>query len=52
VLAAGGKGIIFASQLAPGGVNVVLYNDMLSAHDGLRVHDPADALPKNQDSWP
>ena len=52
VMAAGGKGIVFASQLAPSGVNVVLYNDMLGAQDSLLVHDPADALPKNQDSWP
>ena len=50
-LAAGAKGILFASKLAPGGTNLVLYNDMLEAADTLQVHDPAGALPKNQESW-
>jgi len=50
-LAAGAKGILFASRLAPGGLNLVLYNDALSVDDTLQVHDPAGALPKNQDSW-
>lgn len=51
VLAAGAKGILFSSRLAPGGANLVLYPDMLGTHDTLTVHDPAGALPKNQDSW-
>lgn len=51
VLAAGAKGILFPSRLAPGGVNLVLHPNMLSAGDTLAVHDPAGALPKNQDSW-
>jgi RES domain-containing protein len=49
-LAAGARGILFASRIAPGGVNLVLYNETLSA-DALTVYDPAGALPKNQNSW-
>ena len=48
---AGAKGILFASKLAPNGMNLVVYNDMLGADDSLQVYDPAGALPKNQDSW-
>lgn len=51
VIAAGAKGILFASTVAPGGVNLVIYTDLLGAQDRLEVHDPAGALPKNQDSW-
>ena len=50
-LAAGAKGMLFASRLAQGGMNLVIYNDMLGAHDSLQVYDPAGALPKNQESW-
>ena len=50
-LAAGAKGILFASKLVPGGLNLVVYNDMLAADDRLQVYDPTEALPKNQDSW-
>ena len=50
-LAAGAKGILFGSRIAPGGINLVLYNEMLGAGDALTVYDPAGALPKNQDSW-
>jgi hypothetical protein len=51
VIDAGAKGILFASKLAPGGSNMVLYAELLSADDTLPVHDPAEMLPKNQDSW-
>lgn len=50
-LAAGAKGILFASKLAAGGTNLVVYNDMLMADDTMQVYDPTGALPKNQDSW-
>ncbi|MFM2058237.1 MAG: hypothetical protein RLY71_2622 [Pseudomonadota bacterium] len=50
-MAAGAKGVLFASTLAPGGTNLVVFNDMLGADDRLEVYDPAGALPKNQDSW-
>ena len=50
-LAAGAKGILFGSRIAPGGSNLVLYSEMLTAEDALTVYDPAGALPKNQDSW-
>lgn len=49
--AAGAKGILFASSAAAGGVNLVIYPGLLDANDRLVVHDPAGALPKNQDSW-
>jgi RES domain-containing protein len=51
VIAAGAKGILFMSALATGGVNLVLYTELLTAEDTLHVHDPAGMLPKNQDSW-
>ena len=50
-LAAGAKGIVFPSRLAPDGLNLVIYNDLLTADDTLQVYDPTEALPKNQDSW-
>jgi len=50
-LAAGARGILFASRIAPGGANLVIYNETLDAGDSLAVYDPAGALPKNQDSW-
>ena len=50
-LAAGAKGIAFASAAAPGGTNLVLFVAALGAHDTLEVYDPANALPKNEDSW-
>ena len=52
VIAAGGKGLLFASRLLPGGRNLVIYNDTLQSSDLLQVHDPGNTLPKNQDSWP
>ena len=50
-LAAGAKGILFASKLEAGGLNLVVYNDLLAADDTVQVYDPTGALPKNQDSW-
>lgn len=50
-LAAGAKGILFRSAVAPGGVNLVLYTEALAGGDRLEVHDPGGLLPKNQDSW-
>ncbi len=49
-LAHGAKGILFASRLAPGGTNLVVFNDTLTAEDTLQVHGPAGVLPKNRDS--
>jgi RES domain-containing protein len=51
VIAAGGKGLLFASTLMPGGLNLVIYVDTLRADDLLEVYDPGKTLPKNQDSW-
>jgi len=50
-LAAGAKGILFASTLAAGGTNLVVFNGQLTADDMLQVYDPAGSLPRNQDSW-
>jgi RES domain-containing protein len=50
-LEAGAKGILFASTLAAGGTNLVVFNGKLTSDDMLQVYDPAGALPKNQDSW-
>ena len=50
-IAAGAKGILFASRLVAGGRNLVVYNEMLQAADLLEVCDPGGALPRNQDSW-
>lgn len=50
-LAAGATGILFASTLAAGGTNLVVFNGQLTADDMLQVYDPAGSLPKNQDSW-
>lgn len=50
-LTAGAKGLLFASSRDPGGMNLVVYTHTLTPQDRLLVHDPTDALPKNQDSW-
>lgn len=50
-LSAGAKGILFASTMAMGGTNLVVFDEQLTADDKLQVYDPAGALPKNQDSW-
>ena len=50
VLAAKAKGILFRSAISRG-TNLVLYNDALTDGDAIVVHDPHQALPKNQDSW-
>ncbi len=50
-IAEGAKGILFPSCFSPEGVNLVLYPDFLKDTDIIEVHDPAGALPKNQDSW-
>lgn len=50
-IASGAKGILFPSRLSPDGVNLVVYPEKLGSIDRLEVHDPAGALPKNQDSW-
>lgn len=50
VIAAGAKGILFKSTIT-GGTNIVLYNDALTSVDAITVHDPHQALPKNQSSW-
>ena len=50
-ITAGAKGIAFASTLAPSGLNLVIYNDMLTSDDTLQGYDSTGALPKNWDSW-
>lgn len=51
VIAAGAKGMQFASRKNQGGVNIVMYNQALNASDLVEVYDPKRALPKNADSW-
>ncbi|MEK6421546.1 MAG: RES family NAD+ phosphorylase [Burkholderia gladioli] len=51
-IAAGAKGILFRSTRAAGGTNLVLVVDELGESDRLDVNDPADALPRDQSSWP
>ncbi len=51
VLAAGAKGLLFASRRKAGGVNLVVYTQTLTNGDKLQVFDPHQALPKNADSW-
>jgi len=50
-MASGMKGILFPSRLSPGGLNLVVYTDLLEESDRVEAYDPAGALPKNQDSW-
>lgn len=50
-LAVDAKGILFPSRLSLAGVNLVLYPELLGSTDKIEIYDPAEALPKNQDSW-
>lgn len=50
VLAAGAKGILFNSAINAR-ANLVIYTDALAGADSIAVHDPDNALPKNQQSW-
>jgi RES domain-containing protein len=50
-MAAGAKGILFKSRALSAGVNLVLYPSTLMADDVFQAYDPANALPKNADSW-
>lgn len=51
VIATGARGILFPSRLPGGGTNLVLYPQTLTEDEGIQVHDPHQALPRNQDSW-
>jgi len=51
VIDSGAKGVLFSSQANPGGFNLALYIDALSATDRISVIDPDRSLPKNQNSW-
>jgi RES domain-containing protein len=50
-IAARAQGIVFASTMAPGGLNLVIYTEALTDVDELTVYDPDSSLPKTQDSW-
>jgi len=43
--------LLFQSRLNVGGMNLVLFPDVLTGSDSLSVFDPGQSLPKNQDSW-
>ena len=45
IIQANASGILFPSQIAPGGTNLVIYPDMLGAADMLRVSNPSQSLP-------
>ena len=51
VRAQGHCGILFPSQVHPGGTNVVLYPDLLGDGQSLQVLDPDGRLPLDQSSW-
>ncbi|MEZ0472439.1 RES family NAD+ phosphorylase [Luteimonas salinilitoris] len=51
VLAAGAAGLAFPSTQQPGGVNLVLYPDQMTADDLFEVHDPDGLLPRDRTSW-
>jgi RES domain-containing protein len=46
----GAQGLMYRSVLHPGGVNLVLWLDAPSPAS-IKVHDPADDLPRNPSSW-
>ena len=50
-IATGTKGILFRSQVAPPGLNLVIFTETLDGEDVLEPYDPAGLLPKTQDSW-
>lgn len=50
-LAAGAQGILFRSQVAPPGINLVVYPEALTAADHVTPYDPRGDLPRTQDSW-
>ncbi|MCD9026646.1 RES family NAD+ phosphorylase [Luteimonas sp. BDR2-5] len=51
VLASGATGLAFPSTQQPGGVNLVVYTDLLTADDVFEVHDPDGLLPRDRKSW-
>ena len=51
VVAAGARGLLFRSLVAPTGVNLVVYPEALGPADEVTVYDPQGSLPKSQDSW-
>ena len=51
VVADGFKGILFHSRFSTNGTNLVIYPTLFDENDSIAVHDPKNALPKNQDSW-
>ncbi len=51
VLSSDAAGLAFPSTQQPGGVNLVVYPDLLTADDAFEVHDPDALLPRNRKSW-
>ena len=50
-IAAGAQGILFRSQVAPPGMNLVVFTETMGAGDEVTAYDPDGSLPKSQDSW-
>ncbi len=51
VLASRAASLAFPSTRQPGGVNLVLYPDQLTADDLFDVHDPDRLSPRDRTSW-
>jgi len=53
VLEAKIPGLLFPSTRNPGGINLVVYTDLIDGGDRrrIRVHDPKGKLPKTRASW-
>jgi RES domain-containing protein len=47
----GRAGLLFPSLRHPGGINLVVFPEILGTGDHLSVHDPAGDLPRDQRSW-
>ena len=48
---AGIAAVLFPSTRRPGGINLVVYPDLLGPDDAMVVHDPKGELPVDQASW-
>lgn len=52
LIRAGRRGLLFPSIRRPGGTNLVVFCANLTGDDRIEAHDPDNALPKDQSSWP
>jgi len=52
VISANVKGILFPSTQRAGGINLVVFTDLVGDSDVVAPHDPGGYLPANQSAWP